>query len=236
MTEHPVPQPPVPPLPVPPPAGGPRTSRARAVTTVTLALSAAGVVIGALWAWIAPPVHAIVAITRSGERVHDYLGTDSQHFFVGPTLLIGLLTVLGVVAPVLLWQWREQRGPAMVIGLSIGLLTAAALAAVVGAILVRLRYGDLNFDAVPLSNEHKVAYVIQAPPVFFARKALQVAMTLLWPVGVASLVYAVLAAASARDDLGGLPEQDPPLGWAPVAAVKPGNAGFIADGGLPLDR
>jgi hypothetical protein len=111
----------------------------------------------------------------------------------------------------------------MVVGLSVGLVTAAAVAAAVGAVLVRLRFGDLNFDAVPLSGEHRVAYVIEAPPVFFARKPLQMAATLLWPAGTACLVYAVFAAASARDDLGGLPVPDRP--WAvvpeaPEAAVS----------------
>jgi hypothetical protein len=44
--------------------------------------------------------------------------------------------------------------------------------------------------------------------VFFARKPLQVAATLLWPAGVAALVYAVLASGSAHDDLVG----DSPIG------------------------
>ncbi|OBA77770.1 hypothetical protein A9W99_04395 [Mycobacterium sp. 1164966.3] len=203
------------------PAGGPQTSPARAATIVAVALAASGLVIGGLWAWIAPPIHAVVAITRSGERVHDYLGTESQHFFVAPTLLIGLFTVIAVVAPVLLWQWREQRGPHMVLGLLIGLVTAVAVAAAVGAVLVRLRYGELNFDAVPLSGEHRIAYVIQAPPVFYAHKPLQMAATLLWPAATACLVYAVFAAASARDDLGGLPVADQPAATSAVARVQP---------------
>jgi hypothetical protein len=204
------------------PGNAPRTSRARAITRVVLGLAAVGVLIGGLWGWIAPPIHAIVAIARTGERVHDFLGTDSQHFFVAPTLMIGLLTVVAVVAPVLLWQWREQRGPAMVIGLVIGLVTAAAVAAAVGAVLVRLRFGDLNFDAVPLSPQHKIAYVIEAPPVFFARKPVQVAATLLWPAGTACLIYAVFAAASARDDLGGLPAPEEPSTTFPGAPKTPG--------------
>lgn len=203
------------------PDGVPRTSPARATIIVALALSATGLLIGGLWAWIAPPIHAVVAITRTGERVHDYLGAESQHFFVAPTLLIGLFTVVAVVAPVLLWQWREQRGPGMVLGLLIGLVVAVAVAAAVGAVLIRLRYGDLNFDAVPLSGEHRIAYVVQAPPVFYAQKPLQVAATLMWPAAIACLVYAVFAAASARDDLGGLPVADQPAAAAPVAPMRP---------------
>ena len=174
--------------------------------------------IGGLWAWIAPPIHAVVAITHAGERVHDYLGSESQHFFDAPCLMLGLLTVLAVVAAVLVWQWREHRGPAMVVGLSAGLAAAAAAASAVGTILVRLSYGALNFDAVPLSGKPSVAYVVQAPPVFFSDKPLQVAATLVWPVGIAALVYAVLAAAHARDDLGALPAGDRP---SPARPMEP---------------
>ncbi|QZA20026.1 DUF2567 domain-containing protein [Mycobacterium malmoense] len=181
---------------------------------------ATGVVIGGLWAWIAPPIHAVVAITRAGERVHDYLGSESGHFFDAPCLMLGLLTVLAVVAPVLAWQWRGRRGPAMVAGLSIGMVTAAAVASAIGAALVRLSYGALNFDSVPLSGRPSVAYVIEAPPVFFSHGPLQVAATLLWPAGIAALVYALLAAANARDDLGALPVTDQPL-QAPMEPEAP---------------
>ncbi len=178
----------------------------RAFARVVLGLTLTGVIIGALWGWIAPPIHAVVALTKSGERVHDYLGSDSQHFFDAPCLLLGLLTLVAIVAPVLLWQWRDSRGPGAVVGLVIGLLTATAAAGAVGAVLVRLRYGALNFDTVALSGgEHKLAYVVEAPPVFFSHVLLPLAATFIWPVGIAALVYAVMAAGSARDDLGGRP-------------------------------
>ncbi|OIN82014.1 DUF2567 domain-containing protein [Mycobacterium malmoense] len=212
MTEHAGPE-------TPAPAGVPRASRRRAIVMAALSV-ATGVVIGGLWAWIAPPIHAVVAITRAGERVHDYLGSESGHFFDAPCLMLGLLTVLAVVAPVLAWQWRGRRGPAMVAGLSIGMVTAAAVASAIGAALVRLSYGALNFDAVPLSGRPSVAYVIEAPPVFFSHGPLQVAATLLWPAGIAALVYALLAAANARDDLGALPVTDQPL-QAPMEPEAP---------------
>jgi hypothetical protein len=199
----------------------PGRSRARALAVAALALTVTGVPIGALWAWIAPPIHAVVAITRAGERVHDYLGTESGHFFDAPCLMLGLLTVLAVVATVLVWHWREHRGPAMVLALSVGMAAGAAAATATGALLVRLAYGALNFDAVPLSGSPSVAYVVQAPPVFFAQEPLQVAVTLMWPAGVAALVYALLAAADARDDLGGLPVARRPSDPAPMAPEAP---------------
>ena len=200
----------------------------RAVLVVVLGLSAVGAVVGAWWAWIAPPVHAVAALTKSGERVHDYLGNDSDHFFVAPCLMLGLLTVVAVVASVLVWQRREQRGPAMAVALSIGLVAGAAAAVGVGALLVRLRYGALDFAAIPLSSDHKVAYVVEAPPVLFAHGPLQVALTLIWPAGIAALVYAVLAAANARDDLGAFPDGG--------TAITGGPAGVTVDGGEPSYR
>jgi hypothetical protein len=214
VTEHPAPA-------TLEPAGVPRATRTRAVVAAALGVAATGVVIGGLWAWIAPPIRAVVAITRAGERVHDYLGSESGHFFDAPCLLLGLLTVLAVVGTVLVWQRREHRGPAMVLGLSLGMVLAAAAAAGTGALLVRLRYGALNFDAVPLSGRPSVAYVTQAPPVFFSLDLPQVAVTLMWPAGIAALVYALLAAADARDDLGALPVADRPSGALPMEPEAP---------------
>lgn len=193
-----------------------RRTRVRALLVMALGSAVTGLVIGGVWTWIAPPIHAVVALTRSGERVHDYLGNESEHFFVAPALMLGLLTVLAMVASVGVWQWREHRGPAMVIALSSGMVAASAAASAVGAGLVRLSYGALDFDAVPLTKSPSVAYVTQAPPVFFASGPLQIAVSLLWPAGIAALVYAVRAAADARDDLGALPPQPRPSEALPV--------------------
>lgn len=209
------------------PDGIPSTAPTRMILAVVLGLSASGVLVGVLWAWIAPSIHAVVAIARSGERVHEYLGSESQNFFVAPFLLLGLLGVVAVVASVLAWQWREHRGPGMVAGLAIGSAGAALVAAAVGALLVRLHYGALNFDTVTLaSGDHSLTYVRQAPPVFFARGPLQIAATLMSPAAAASLVYALLAAGSARDDLGAYPGDEPPAtvltenSGAPEASVS----------------
>jgi Protein of unknown function (DUF2567) len=204
-------------------SSAPQASRARAIVVAALGFSATGVLIGGLWAWIAPPIHVAVAITRAGERVHDYLGTESDHFFNAPCLMLGLLTVVAVVAPVLAWQWRQRRGPRMVVGLSIGMVIVAVAAAAIGALLVRLHYGAPNFDAVPLFGKPAVAYVVQAPPVFFGLGPLQVVVTLFWPAAIAALVYALLAAGNARDDLGRLPVDDrasPALPMEPEASVS----------------
>jgi hypothetical protein len=204
-------------------AGTPRTSRARAIIVVTLGLVLTGVLVGVLWAWIAPSIHAVVAVNRAGERVHDYLGSESENFFIAPFLLLGLLNTVAVVAAVLVWLWRVHRGPGMVVGLCLGLMAAAAAAAGVGALLVRLRYGALDFDTVPLlaNADHGLTYVIEAPPVFFARTPLQALATLLSPAAVAALVYALIAAGDARDDLGADPAADRPSSPLTVAPGAP---------------
>ncbi|OBG27074.1 hypothetical protein A5764_04090 [Mycobacterium sp. 852002-51057_SCH5723018] len=204
-----------------PEASVPHRSRMRAIVIAALGVAVTGAALGGMWAWIAPPIRAVVAITRAGERVHDYLGAESEHFFDAPCLMLGLLTVLAVVAAALVWQWRAHRGPAMVAGLSIGMVVAAPAAAGTGALLVRLGYGAVDFDAVPLLGKPSVAYVIQAPPVFFSHGPLQVAVTLMWPAGIAALVYAVLAAADARDDLGALPVTGRPSPAAPMEPEAP---------------
>lgn len=202
-----------------------RTPRLRAPVAVIAGLTLCGVIVGGLWAWIAPPVHGVVALTRGGQRVHDYLGNEADHFFVAAFLLLGLLGVVAVVAPVLVWQWRVHRGPGMVIGLLIGLTGAAAAAAAVGVVVVRHRYGSPDLGTVPLSADDPVSYFVQAPPVFFGHTSAQVAATLLLPAALATLVYALPVAATARDDLGAGPvaESDQPPGEAMVAAGEPGE-------------
>ena len=153
----------------PQPSVPPRTSRRRAIVVIAAGLLIAGAAIGGLWAWIAPPIHGVVALTHEGERVHDYLGDESELFFVAPFLMLGLLNVVAAVAAVLAWQWRAHRGPAMVTGLCAGVVIAAGAAVSVGALLVHLRYGAVDLAAVPVSHGHPVYYFTEAPPVFLGR-------------------------------------------------------------------
>src|ERR1700733_1234511 len=113
-------------------SGAPRISRRRAAITVTAGLLPVGALVGALWAWLAPPVKGAAALSHSGERLHGYL-------------MLGLLNVVAAVAAVLAWQWRPHRGPGMVAALCTGMVMAAAAAVGVGVLLVHLRYGAVDF-------------------------------------------------------------------------------------------
>ena len=180
----------------------------RAAIIVLLGLTAAGAVIGALWSWLAPPAHGVIALTRSGQRVQTYLGSESDHLFVSAAMLVGLLTSMAVVAAVLVWQWRAHRGPLLATALWVGSVASAGAAAGVGAALVHWRYGPVPFDTAPVTPENRIFYYSEAPPVFFSHGPLQITMTLLFPAAVAARTYALLAVATPRDDLGAEPSMD----------------------------
>jgi hypothetical protein len=195
----------------------PRISRRRAATLVVAGMTAVGVLLGALWAWLAPSVHGVIALTRAGERVQTYLGDEADHFFVAAFLMLGLLWVVAVVTAVLVWQWRAHRGPLMVAALSIGAVLAATAATTVGAVLARLRYPPVDIDTAPVSPDQRVYYFTEAPSVFFGPAPLQMAASLLIPAATAALVYAMFAVSTARDDLGGYPRVVPLRPLAPLS-------------------
>ena len=120
----------------------PRISRKRAAVIVAVALALTGAAIGALWAWLAPSIHGVVALTKDGDRVRAHLGNEADHFFVAAFLMVGMLCTVAVIAAVLVWQWRAHRSPTMVAGLALGAAAAAGAAAGVGAALVHWRYGS----------------------------------------------------------------------------------------------
>lgn len=183
----------------------PRLSHRRAAIRVVLVLALLGVVVGAVWAWLAPPIQLVIALTRDGDRVRGYVGDESDLLFLGSSLMTGLLFVLAVTAAVAVWQWRAHRGPLLVAALSVGALAAAGVAAGVGAALARWRYGIVDVMAAPISPAHRVFYTREAPPVFFGHGPLQIAASLVIPAGVAALVYAICALSTRRDDLGAWP-------------------------------
>jgi uncharacterized protein DUF2567 len=189
----------------------PRISRRRAAATVVVGLAVAGALTGALWAWMAPPIHGVIALTKSGDRVHAALGDETDNFFIAAFLLVGMVVVLAVVTAVLVWQWRPHRGPVICAALAIGSAAAFGAAAGVGALIVRSRYDVIDIAGAPISPDDRVVYVTEAPPVFFAHTGWLIAASVLFPVALAALVYALIAVSTSRDDLGGWPPEEPVL-------------------------
>src|SRR4051812_17445561 len=173
--------------------GPPRITRRRAAATTVAGLTVAGAALGALWAWLAPPIHGVVALTKSGNRVKGYLGNEGDHFFIAGFLVVGMLSVLALVAAVLAWKWRAHRGPVMAAALAIGSAAAAGATAGVGAVVVHWRYGAIDIEGAPVSPEHRVHYVMEAPAVFFGHGPLQIAATILFPAAVAAFIYGLMA-------------------------------------------
>lgn len=207
----------------------PRMSHGRAALFTVVALSVAGALIGALWSVLAPGVHGVVALTRDGDRVRAYVGNDADHFFTAAFMLTGMLLVLAVVATVAVWQWRAHRGPVLAAALTVGCVGAAGAGAGVGAALAHLRYGTVDVAGAPVTPEHRVHYVLEAPSVFFGHTPLQIATSILFPAAVAALIYGVYAVSTSRDDLGAWPPQEftdrtPTVdGVLPVAPSSPSH-------------
>jgi hypothetical protein len=187
----------------------PHVSNVTAAVRVVAGLALSGVVVGALWAWLAPSVQSVVALAKDGDRVRGYVGDEADHIFIAAFEMVGFLFVLAVVSAALVWKMRPHRGPVMAAALSLGLTAAAGVATGVGALLVHWRYGAVDVAGAPISPEHRVHYVFEAPGVFFGHSPLQIATTILFPAGIAALVYAICALSAKRDDLGAWPPVEP---------------------------
>lgn len=185
---------------------GARARRWSAATIVS-GLAVCGAVLGMVWAGVAPPIHTITALTRTGERADAFLGREADNIFVAAVMMIGLVSGLAVVAAVAVWQWRTHRGPLQVTALWIGMIAAGGAAAGVGAALAHARYGTADHAGTHVTPTDRVHYFTEAPPVFLSHGPMQVAVTLLLPAALAALVYSVLAVANPRDDLDATPEQ-----------------------------
>lgn len=202
----------------------PTVARRKAVAAVVAGLAAAGAVVGALWVWLAPPIHGVVALTRSGDRVKAYLGAESDNWFTSAFLVVGMLSVVAVIAAVAVWQWKSHRGPVMVAALAVGAAAAAGLATAVGTLLAHLRYGSVDIAGATVSEQQRVSYITEAPSVFFGHSAAQITATLIFPAAVAATVYLLAAVASSRDDLGG---------WPPVEYPGPAIGRIETTAGVP---
>lgn len=218
----------------------PRVSRTRAALTVVAGLAAAGAVVGAAWAWLAPPIKGVIALTRTGDRIKASIGAEADNWFTSAFLFAGMLSVLAVVAAVAVWQWRSHRGPVMAGALAAGSVAAAASAGGVGAALARLRHGVVDIAGAPVSDAQRVHYISEAPSVFFGHSPFQIATTLLLPAAVAATVYLLAAVACTRDDLGGWPPVEyygtpagPPAGLPSVPPVGPPTGRIGTAAGVP---
>ncbi|MBT2543690.1 DUF2567 domain-containing protein [Streptomyces sp. ISL-44] len=168
---------------------------------VALAVGVAGVLLGLLWAWLAPRVQYV----SNGEAV--FLRSSESEARIGSDGTFFLLSAgLGVVSAVGTFLWRRAGGVPLVIGLGVGSLFAA---------LVGWRFGlwlgpssDLAAAAVKAGK----GVPFDAPLQLLAHGAL-----LVWPMAAVLVHLGLTALWSPRDP-------DPDRGWTGYYQAPPAPA------------
>lgn len=152
--------------------------------SVASTVSLFGLVIGWLWAHLAPPQR--VVISQDGTPVP--LTAESYHRFDDLVLFVLLGLSAGLVTGLAVWFLRERRGPVIMLAATLGSAVGGWLAMQVGTAWAEGRY--------PIGDQVKTLDVVVKAP------QLESAWVLLaWPLTTA-LAYGVLAAWNAMDDLG----------------------------------
>lgn len=152
--------------------------------SVMSSVSLLGLLVGWLWSRLAPPQRMVIAqdgtpVPLTAESYHRF---DDLVLFTLLGLAAGLVTGLGV------WFLRERRGPVIMIAAAVGSVVGGWLAMQVGTAWAEGRY--------PVGSKVEVLDIILRAPQLESTWAL-----LAWPLTTA-LVYGVMAAWNAMDDLG----------------------------------
>lgn len=103
--------------------------RPTVLTMVVVAL--AGVLLGLLWALVAPGQATVTTATGASSP----LATESDHVFDATAIFFLLATAYGVVVGVLAWRRADRRGPVMLLGMGFATTTGGWIAATVGQAL-----------------------------------------------------------------------------------------------------
>ncbi|WP_424214212.1 hypothetical protein ACN20G_20260 [Streptomyces sp. BI20] len=87
----------------------------RDAAAVTLIVGVCGLLLGLLWAWLAPRVQYV----SNGEAV--FLAETEGEARIGADGTFLLLSIgFGVLSGAAVWLWRRASGPALVVGLALG--------------------------------------------------------------------------------------------------------------------
>ncbi|WP_369137710.1 DUF2567 domain-containing protein [Modestobacter versicolor] len=170
----------------------------RGALLTVLALTAAGLVAGGLWAWLAP--RADYRVTASGI---EPVGTapSAELFMADDGVFVVVLAGLGLLAGVAVWLQRRRRGALTLTALATGMLAAGVVAWLLGE------------WTGPGPTDAELAEVGTT-----VTTGLSLGATAALAVGpfVAVLSYLVGTALTSRDDLGRT--EDPP---APAEPLRP---------------
>lgn len=207
------------------PAGRPLRSDLKAGGSIVLALAVIGALLGLVWAAWSPPGSA-ARITPAG-RLQD----ETEAWVAADGRFLVLSVAAGLVAALAAWRRRDNRGGVV--------LTALALGSLAGSLLMWF----VGWLAGGGSDTGQAGG-------FIPRQRLSVHMDglLFLQAGTAVLIYGLLVAFAARDDLGRPDEERdqllaaqhaalvgagyPPPGYPPPGYAVPGYAvpGYAAPG------
>ncbi len=156
-----------------------RAAQLRPIAVLIIALAVVGVVLGVVWAWWSPPVPAGINLAAGLERQEnpDFLAADAR--FAVLTLGVGAVAGCGA------WFLRPARGPWMMLALAVGGIVGAVLTGVVGNLI-----GGGTDDAPVNQVMAHLELRVQMTGSYYLEAALAV------------LVYSLLVAFAAADDLG----------------------------------
>jgi hypothetical protein len=191
----------------------------------TLVIAVAGAALGVLWHFVSPTVPVIDAgqngIVVNDPSPEEYIASDGWFTLIG--------FAFGLVAAVVAWQvMRRDRGPALLLGVTVGTLAAAPVAWEVGRQIGLSAYRHWRDTAAAGATYH-------APPDLHAYGALLV------PAFAAVIVMTLLAGWSNDPDLerpGTTPgygrdlpldAADPPDPATPVAGAPVAGAPVATD-------
>ena len=117
----------------------------RPVLRAVVAIVASGLLLGLLWALVAPGQ----ATVRTASGASAGLAAESDHVFDATAVFFLIAGAYGVVVGALAWRARARRGPVTLLGVAVGSTAGAWVAAHVGTLL-----------AGPLTDRHPVGVLL----------------------------------------------------------------------------
>lgn len=117
----------------------------RGVVAPVLAVLVGGLLLGLLWALVAPGQQTVTTATGASAG----LAAESDHVFDATAVFFLLACAYGVVVGALAWRSRARRGPVMLFGIAVASTAGAWVAARVGTWL-----------AGPLTDRHPVGVLL----------------------------------------------------------------------------
>ncbi|HEY2193444.1 MAG TPA: DUF2567 domain-containing protein [Actinomycetospora sp.] len=170
----------------------------RPVLRIALVVLVGGVLLGLLWALVAPG-----EATASGASAP--LAAESDHVFDATAVFFLLVTAYGVVVASLAWRATARRGPVMLMGIAVATTAAGWVAARVGTWLAG-PLTDRSPVGVLLDRSEASSSGTPGPPIPATLTTLPAEIGSSWTVVGAGLgavlTYLLCAIALGSDDLG----------------------------------